>query len=66
MLPGSQPWVYMAEEEMLNRHNGDVPPQLVLLVVEEPETDLVWPDAVPSRLGEFTPGGPCIFVHAPQ
>ena len=40
LVLGSQPWVYMAEEEILNGNNGDVPPQPVLLVVEELETDL--------------------------
>lgn len=62
LVLGSQPWVYMVEEEMLNGHNGDVPSQPVLLVVEELETDLVQPVTVPSGLGEFTPEGPCIFV----
>ena len=56
----------MAEEEMLNGHNGDVPPCLVLPVVEEPKIDLIQPIAIPSGSGEFTPGGPWIFVQAPQ
>ena len=55
--PRSQPWVYMVEEEMLNGHNGDVPPRLGLPMVKEPETSLVQ-SAVPSGLGEFTLGGP--------
>ena len=58
--------MYTAEEEMLNKHNGDVPPRPVLLVVGEPETNLVRRAVVLSRLGEFTLGGPRIFVHAPQ
>ena len=50
---------------MFNGYNGDVPPWPVLSVVEEPETGLVQ-FAIPNRLGKFTPGGPWIFVQAPQ
>ena len=35
------PLVYIADEEMLNGHNEDVPPHPVLPMVEEPETSLV-------------------------
>ena len=62
MVLGSQPWVYMAEEVMLNGHNGDVPPQPVLPVVEELDIDVVQSSAVLSRSGEFALGGPRIFV----
>ena len=41
LVLGAKPWVYRAEVEMLTGHNGDVPPQLVLYVVEEPQTDVV-------------------------
>ena len=33
--------MYTAEEKMLNGHNRDVPPRLVLSVVEELETSVV-------------------------
>ena len=51
---------------MLNGHNGDVPPQLVLIVVEEPDTDVVQFATIPSGSMKFTLGGPRIFVQAPQ
>ena len=60
-----QPWVHTAKEEMLNGHNRDVPPQLVLPMVEKLETSLVQ-FVVPSGLGEFTLGGPQIFIEDPQ
>ena len=51
---------------MLNGHNGDVPPQPALLVVEEPETEVVQAAAAPSGSGDVAPGGSCIFIQAPQ
>lgn len=51
----------MVKEKMLNGHNEDVSPQIVQLVVDEPEIGLVQ-CAIPSGLGEFTPGGPQTFV----
>ena len=51
---------------MLNGHNGDVPPWLVLPMVEEPKADLIQPIVVPSGSGEFTLGGPRIFMQALQ
>ena len=42
---------------MLNGHNGDVPPQPVLPVVEEPKMDVVQSTIAPSGSGEVTPGG---------
>ena len=51
---------------MLNVHNGDVPPQLVLLVVEEPETEVVQTAATPSGSSDMAPGGSKIFIQAPQ
>ena len=51
---------------MLNGHNGDVPPEPVLPVVEEPKTDLVQATAVPNGLGDVAPGGSRIFIQAPQ
>ena len=47
---------------MLNGHNGDVHYQLVLPMVEEPETDVVQFATIPSGSMEFTLGGPCILV----
>ena len=41
LVPGTEPWVYRSEIEMLNGHNGDVPPQPAVPVVEEPETEVV-------------------------
>ena len=58
--------MYTAEEEILNGHNGDVPPQPILPMVEEPKIDVVQSAAVLSGLGEFAPGGPCIFILALQ
>ena len=52
-VPGAQPWVYTAEEKMLNGHNGDVPPQPVPPVVEEQEIDVVWSVAVPQWVREI-------------
>ena len=51
---------------MLKRHNRDVSPQPVLPMVEELKTNVVQSTAVPSGSGEFTPGGPWIFVQARQ
>ena len=51
---------------MLNGHNGDVPPQPVLPVVEEPEADVVRSAATLNGSGEPTLGGSRIFVQAPQ
>ena len=51
---------------MLNGHNGDVPPQLVLSVVEELETDVVQVVANPRESGDITPEGSRIFIQAPQ
>ena len=48
LVPGTEPWVYWSEVEMLNGHNGDVPPQPAVLVVEEPETEVVQTAAAPS------------------
>ena len=42
---------------MLNGHNGDVLPQPVLPMVEEPETNVVQSAAAPNGLGESTPRG---------
>ena len=47
---------------MLNRHNGDVPPQPVLPMVEELEADVVQTTATPRGLGDVTPGGSQIFI----
>ena len=55
----------MADEEMLNGHNGDVLPRSVLTVVEKLEIGLVQFD-VPSGPGQVIPKGPRIFVQAPQ
>ena len=41
LVPGTEPWVYSSEVEMLNGHNGDVPPQPAVPVIEEPETEVV-------------------------
>ena len=65
LVPGTEPWIYRSEVEMLNRHNGDVPPQPVLPVVEEPETNVIQNVAAPSGLGDVTPGGSRIFIQAP-
>ena len=62
LVPGSQPCVYTAEEEMVNGHNGDAPPWPVLPLVEEPEVGLIQSNAVLSGSSEFYPGGPRIFV----
>ena len=43
---------------MLNRRNGDIPPQLVLLMVEELEIDVVQSAIVLSGSEGFTLGGP--------
>ena len=51
---------------MLNGHNGDVPPQPVLPVVEEPEIEVVQVAAGPSGLGDVAPGGSQILIQAPQ
>ena len=51
--------------EMLNGHNGDVPPQPALPVVEEPETNVVQVAAAPSGSGDVAPGGSRIFIQAP-
>ena len=66
LVQGSGPWVYTNEEEMSNGHNEDAPPQPVVPHVEEPETDVVPGAVVLGGSGEFTPGGPRIFVQAPQ
>ena len=58
LVPGTEPWEYRSEVEMLNGHNGDVPPQPVLPVVEELETDVVHTVAVPSGLGDVTQEDP--------
>ena len=65
-MQGSGPWVYTNEEEMSNGHNEDALPQPVVPHVEEPESDVVPGAAVPRGSGEFTLGGPRIFVQAPQ
>ena len=65
LVPGSVPLVYDDEEVMTNGHNGPAPPQPAHPVIEEPETDLV-PAGGPSGSGDFAPGGPRIFVQAPQ
>ena len=51
---------------MLNGHNGDVPPQPALPVVEEPETEVIQAAVAPGGLGDVAPGGSCIFIQAPQ
>ena len=51
---------------MLNGHNGDAPPQPVLPVVEEPETDVIQSAVGPSGSGDVTLGGARIFIQAPQ
>ena len=66
LVPGTEPWVYQSEVEMLNGHNRDVPPQPAVLVVEEPETEVVQAAATPSGSGDVTPGGSRIFIQAPQ
>ena len=58
--------MYIVEEEILNGHNEDVPLWPVPPMVEELEIGLVQSIAIPSGVGELTPGGPQIFVHAPQ
>ena len=66
LVPGTEPWVYRAEVEMLNGHNGDVPPQPAILVVEEPAIEVVQTAAAPSGSGDIAPGGSWIFIQAPQ
>ena len=66
MVPGKKPLVYQSEVEMLNGHNGDVPPQPVLPVVEEPEIDVVQAAATPNGSWDVTPGGSHIFIQGPQ
>ena len=66
LVPGTEPWVYRSEVEMLNGHNGDVPPQPAVPVVEEPETEVVQTAAAPSGPGDMAPGGSRIFIQAPQ
>ena len=66
LVLGTEPWVYRSKMEMLNGHNGDIPPQPVLPVLEEPETNMVQPVAAPSGSREVTPGGSRIFIQAPQ
>ena len=51
---------------MLNGHNGDVPPQPAVPVVEEPETKVVRAAAAPGGSGDMAPGGSRIFIQAPQ
>ena len=51
---------------MLNGHNGDVPPQPAVPVVEEPETEVIQAAAAPSGSGDMAPGGSWIFIQAPQ
>ena len=51
---------------MLNGHNGDVPPQPAVPMVEEPETEVVQVAAAPGGSGDVTPGGSRIFIQAPQ
>ena len=51
---------------MLNGHNGDVPPQPVLPVVEEPETDVVQAAVASRGSGDVAPGGSRIFIQASQ
>ena len=51
---------------MLNGHNGDVPPQPALPVVEEPETEIVQATTAPSGSRDVAPGGSRIFIQAPQ
>ena len=66
LVPRTEQWVYRSEVEMLNGHNGDVPPQPVLLVVEEPETDVIQTAFALGGLGEVTPGGSRIFIQTLQ
>ena len=66
LVPGTEPWVYRSEVEMLNGHNGDVPPQPAVPVVEEPETEVVQSAAAPGGSGDVTSGGSRIFIQAPQ
>ena len=66
LVPGTEPWVYRSEVEMLNEHNGDVSPQPAVPVVEEPETEVVQAAAAPSGLGDMASGGSRIFIQAPQ
>ena len=35
-VAGCRLWVHTNEGGMLNEHNGDIPPELVLIVVDEP------------------------------
>ena len=51
---------------MLNGHNGDVPPQPVLHVVEEPKTNVVQFAGALSGLGESTLRGSQIFLQTQQ
>ena len=62
LVPGTEPWVYRSEVEMLNGHNGDVPPQPAVPVVEEPETEVVQTAAAPSGSGDMAQGGSRIFI----
>ena len=66
LVPRTEPWVYRSEVEMLNGHNGDVPPPPVLPVVEEPKAGVVQVVAAPSGLGGVNPRGSRIFIQAPQ
>ena len=66
LVPGTEPWVYRTKVEMLNEHNGDVPPQPAIPMVEEPEIEVVQTAATPSGSWDMTPRGSCIFIQAPQ
>ena len=66
LVPSTEPWVYRSEVEMQNGHNGDVPPQPAVPVVEEPGTEVIQAAAVPGGSGDITPGGSRIFIQAPQ
>ena len=71
LVPGTEPWVYRSEVEMLNGHNGDVPPQPTVLVVEESETEVVQTTAAPRwirgyhsrRIQNFHPGPTVPLAH---
>ena len=62
LVPGTKPWVYRSEVKMLNGHNGDVPPQPAVPVVEESETEVIQTAAAPGGSGDVTPGGSHIFI----
>ena len=51
---------------MQNGHNGDVPPQPAVPVVEELGTEVIQAAAAPGGSGDIAPGGSRTFIQAPQ